>query len=117
MHGVPITRPNDASGTIGYVAPEQVVNMRGVDARADIYSIGATLYTLLCGSLPLDLPGDDNQTEQLRCVLHEDRVPIGRRAPDLPVRLAAAVDQACQRDVALRYRSAEEFQQALNEAL
>ena len=117
MHGVPITRPNDASGTIGYVAPEQVLNMRGVDARADIYSIGATLYTLLCGSLPLDLPGDDNQTEQLRCVLHEDRVPIGRRAPDLPVRLAAAVDQACQRDVALRYRSAEEFQQALNEAL
>ena len=117
LHGIPITRPNDASGTIGYVAPEQIVNMRGVDARADVYSVGATLYALLCGSLPLELPGDDNQTEQLRCVLHEERIPIRRRVPDLPVRLATAVDRACQRDVARRFASAEEFQQALNDSL
>ncbi|MGA2721486.1 MAG: FHA domain-containing serine/threonine-protein kinase [Bryobacteraceae bacterium] len=117
LHGVPITKPNEASGTIGYVAPEQVVNMRGVDARADIYSIGATLYTLLCGSLPIDLPGDDKPTEQLQRVLHADRIPIGRRAPDVPARLATVVDQACQRDAARRHASAAEFQQALSEAL
>src|ERR1035437_4296650 len=116
MHGVPITKPNDASGTIGYVAPEQVVNMRGVDVRADIYSIGATLYALLCGSLPLDLPGDDNQTEQLRCVVHEDRIPIRRRARDVPTRRAVGVVGACERDFTRRYASAEDFQQALNEA-
>lgn len=116
LHGVPITKPNEASGTIGYVAPEQVVNMRAVDARTDIYSLGATLYVLLSGHLPLDLPGDDRPTEQLQCVLHQERIPISRRVPDLPSRLAAAVDRACQREATRRFPTAEEFQLALSEA-
>ena len=115
LDGVPITRPNEASGTIGYVSPEQIINMRGVDARADIYSIGATFYLLISGSLPLELPGDDKQSEQLRHVVHDDRIPIRRRSPGLPAHLASALDRACQRDCRLRFASAEEFQQALIE--
>ena len=117
LDGVPITRPNEAAGTIGYVAPEQIINMRGVDARADIYSTGTTFYVLLCGSLPLELPGGDNQPEQRRRVLHDDRIPIRRQAPDVPARLAVALDRACQREFTLRFVSADEFQRALNEAL
>jgi serine/threonine-protein kinase len=116
LHGVRITRPNDASGTIGFMAPEQVVNFSGLDKRADVYSLGATLYFVLTGNYPIDLPGDDQQAEQLRCVLHSERIPIRRRVPKIPARLAAVVDQACQREVSRRFRDAEEFQQALRDA-
>ena len=42
-----LTRPNDASGTLGFMPPEQVVNFSGLDVRADIYSLGASLYFIL----------------------------------------------------------------------
>jgi len=50
------------SGTLFYMAPEQMVPGRQVDARADIYSIGVVLYEMLKGELPLgmDLPSELN---------------------------------------------------------
>ncbi|MGL4422052.1 MAG: HD domain-containing phosphohydrolase, partial [Gemmataceae bacterium] len=43
-------------GTIGYMAPEQVRNARDVDARADVFGVGATLYFMLTGRDPFDPP-------------------------------------------------------------
>jgi serine/threonine-protein kinase len=40
------------AGTVHYIAPEQAKGQGGIDARADIYALGATLYHLVTGSLP-----------------------------------------------------------------
>jgi len=57
VHGeqdVSITVAHQAVGTPDYIAPEQLEDSRSVDARADIYSLGGTLFTLLTGKAPRD---------------------------------------------------------------
>ena len=49
------TRTGAALGTLGYIAPEQLDSAKHVDGRADVYSIGATLYMFLVGTSPRDL--------------------------------------------------------------
>jgi serine/threonine protein kinase len=49
-----VTLANVAMGTPAYMAPEQAENAAGVDHRADIYSLGCTLYVLLTGRAPFE---------------------------------------------------------------
>ena len=51
-----ITGTDQAMGTADYMAPEQVSNSRSADIRADIYSLGCTLYKLLAGRAPFEMP-------------------------------------------------------------
>lgn len=52
--GNPITLVNSAMGTPAFMAPEQAVDAASVDARADIYSLGCTLYDLVTGRPPFE---------------------------------------------------------------
>jgi serine/threonine-protein kinase len=47
-----MTQTGTAIGTPDYIAPEQILGQRGIDGRADIYSLGATLYHLVTGRVP-----------------------------------------------------------------
>jgi serine/threonine protein kinase len=49
------TRTGVSMGTVGYMAPEQRENARGVGPPADLYSVGATLYAMVTGCEPPDL--------------------------------------------------------------
>lgn len=81
--------PSKLEGTLAYIAPEQTGRMnRSVDARADFYSLGATLYELLTGQLPFPT------TDPLETVhAHIARIPVP------PVELDSAVGEAFSRIV------------------
>ncbi len=51
-----LTKDGARLGTIGYMAPEQVRNARGVDARADVFGLGASLFFMLTGRDPFEPP-------------------------------------------------------------
>ncbi len=102
-------------GTPRYMAPEQAAGHAGkLDRRADVYSLGATLYHLLTGEPPI--PG-----ETLMEVLHnlstsEPRAP---RAidPDIPADLEAIVMKCLEKDRSARYDSARALAEDLGRFL
>ena len=78
-------------GTDDYLAPEQIVNSDDVDIRADIYSLGATLYFLLTGYSPFE---DVTMAYQklLRHLAQRPK-PIREFRPDVPLALVGVVDK------------------------
>ena len=70
-------------GTADYVAPEQAVNSSLVDPRADIYSLGCTLYFLLTGHPPFDF---GSPLERMNAHQHQPPASILDDRPDAPIR-------------------------------
>jgi eukaryotic-like serine/threonine-protein kinase len=107
-----LTIDGDVRGTLGFLAPEHVRDLRGVGPEADQYGAGATLYYLLTGEYTYDFPEDDFQ-ECLRIVLHEDARPISEVRPDVPQGLAAVIHRSLARESTERFPDAESMRQAL----
>jgi serine/threonine protein kinase len=92
MHGERRTHAQLTLGTLWYIAPEQAQNS-GVDARADVYSLGASLYEALCGRVIFPY---DNVARVLAAHIGEQAVPPGQLVPNIP----PAVDQLVMRCIA-----------------
>jgi WD40 repeat protein len=92
-------------GTPSYMPPEQAKG-ESVDARADVYSLGAILYHLLVGNAPYQ---GKNSTDTIRQLLMGPPPDIRKLQPKIPKDLLAIVEKAMQRDLALRYPSAKEL--------
>jgi serine/threonine protein kinase len=60
-----LTKTGTVMGTLGFMAPEQRLDAKGVDVRADVYAIGATLYTLLTNRTNMDLFAAEQDDEVL----------------------------------------------------
>lgn len=92
-------------GTADYLAPEQALDSHRVDARADIYSLGCTLYFLLTGQPPFP-----EGTLPQRLMKHQKEMPPEIRAarPDVPEDLAAICFKMMAKKPADRYASAEQ---------
>jgi serine/threonine protein kinase len=73
------TRTNTMMGTLAYMAPEQRSSARRVDGRSDVYSVGATLYTLVTLKEPHDIFAQELHTELLAGV-HEELATFIRNA-------------------------------------
>ncbi len=92
-------------GTPHFMSPEQIRGER-LDARSDLWSLGATGYRLLSGRTPFE--GRDTK-EIVRAVLTSDPRPLRETAPSADARLVALVESLLQRDPAKRPTSAAQL--------
>jgi serine/threonine-protein kinase len=101
------TRTGDVFGTPAYMSPEQA---RGetdwIGPAADVYSLGATLYTLLTGAAPFE---GDNALVILERVRSGRPAPPRQRAAGVPAALEAVCRKAMAREPADRYATAAEL--------
>jgi serine/threonine protein kinase len=101
-----IAHDENVLGTADYLAPEQAINSHGVDHRADLYSLGCTLYYLLTGHPPFcegTLPQRlmKHQTEQPPSI-YEDR-------PDAPQSLVDICSKMMVKSPDGRYQTAQQI--------
>jgi serine/threonine-protein kinase len=103
------TRTGVLLGTPGYMSPEQIKNSKGVDGRADLWSVGVIFYELLTGSSPFPA---DNEFARLTSVLVEELKPVEQVMPHL-ASWGAFFQRALAKDPAYRFQTADEMASAL----
>jgi len=106
----PLTVTGTVMGTPDYLAPEQAVNSATADIRADIYSLGCSLYQLLTGEVPF--PGGSPREKIDRHAISEPR-PLADLRPDVPVALAGVIARMMAKAPAERYQTPAEVATAL----
>ncbi|MGH7226218.1 MAG: serine/threonine-protein kinase, partial [Gemmataceae bacterium] len=109
-----LTGAGQMLGTPGYVAPEQTLDAAQADIRADIYSLGCTLYYLLTGQPPYR---GRNLTEILQAHQTTEARPLNLVRADVPEELAAVVRRMMAKEPAKRYQTPAEVVQALSAAV
>jgi serine/threonine-protein kinase len=106
-----LTASGSVFGTISYASPEQLKDTKSANARADVYSMGATAFELLCGE---PAAGRGGMTEVMARILSGEiqRHPAKLRA-DVPPGLDAWVACALDGDPTNRFSSARHMLDAL----
>ena len=79
-----MTATGQAMGTADYMAPEQASDSHSVDIRADLYSLGCTLYKLLSGRAPFGGPEHRGTLEKMHAHVHQQPAFIRRLVPEVP---------------------------------
>jgi len=92
-----------------FTSPE-LTRQTELDARADIYSLAATLFCILSGHRPFSAP---TYVELIRAIRWESPPLLSDVRPDISAALSAAVARAMEKDVAARYATMDDFSAAL----
>jgi serine/threonine protein kinase/formylglycine-generating enzyme required for sulfatase activity len=98
-----MTGTGQALGTVDYIAPEQASDSHHVDIRADIYSLGCTLYNLLSGHAPYHGPKYHSPIQKLLGHGHDPVPPIQRLRAEVPGDLVAVIERMLAKDPAQRF--------------
>ncbi len=106
------TQVGAVMGSPPYMSPEQAKGLE-LDARADIYALGATFYELLCGSAPNNAT---TFTELMNFVMGPPPPTLRQRAKHVPARVADLIDRCMERDLSRRFQSYDALMDALDEA-
>jgi len=104
------TRTSVTMGTPAYMSPEQARSAKAAEPRSDLYSVGVILYELLTKKRPFE---GESGNELVVKICTEPPLPIRQVRPDLPPRLASAVEHALVKIPAGRYEGAQAFAHAL----
>ncbi len=97
-----MTQEGGGMGTLDYISPEQAMDSHDVDIRADLYSLGCTLYFLLTGKPPF--AGGEALQKLLKHRLDEP-VPVEQLRPDVPPGVAAVVRKLMAKRPEDRYQT------------
>ncbi len=95
-----------AYGTPYYISPEQIRGEMNVDGRADLYSLGATLYHMVTGRVPFDAP---TPSAVMHKHLKDELVPADHLVKDLSTGVGEVIEVAMAKNRDKRYQSAEEM--------
>jgi serine/threonine-protein kinase len=103
----------DGSGTVAgtpaYLSPEQLCGWQ-LDGRSDLFSLGVTLYQLLCGNLPFH---GDSLAQLMYKIANEAHANLLSANPSLPLSLAEIIDRALAKQPQNRYQCGEDMARAL----
>jgi len=105
-----LTQTSAVMGSPYYMAPEQMMSSKDVDARADVWALGVILYELLAGAPPFVA---DTMAEIVFMVTQRDPPPLQTRRPDVPPELAGAIARCLTREPAQRYPNVAKLAAAL----
>lgn len=97
-------------GTVDYLSPEQAIDSHTVDGRADIYSLGCTLYFALVGHPPFP---EGPSTQRLLAHQSQEPVSIRKKRPDVPEDLVAICSRMMAKRRENRYQTAGQVVDAL----
>lgn len=107
------TITSNAMGSVHYISPEQA---RGgfSDERSDIYSLGVTMYEMICGQVPFS---GDNTVSVALLHIEEEPTPLKELEPSLPISAEKIIQKCMQKKPERRYSSATELIADLKRAL
>ncbi|MEO1527550.1 MAG: serine/threonine-protein kinase [Planctomycetota bacterium] len=108
-----LTSVGQLMGTLDYMSPEQAEHPESVDYRADIYSLGATLFRLLAGRAPLAAAPDLSPLAKLKLLAEHQPPRLDTLRPALPEELVALVAQMLDRKPTSRPPSASHVAEKL----
>jgi serine/threonine-protein kinase len=105
-----LTQTSAVMGSPYYMAPEQMMSSKDVDARSDIWALGIILYELLTGAPPF---AADTMAEIVFMVTQRDPPPLGTKRADVPPQLATVIERCLSREPAQRYVNVAKLAAAL----
>jgi hypothetical protein len=106
----PMTRTGVAIGTAGYMAPEQAVGAKDVDARADVFALGCVLYECLIG---VPAFAGEQPVAILAKLLHQEPTPLRQLRPEIPEVFSQLVERMLAKERAERPQGGAEVSAAL----
>jgi serine/threonine protein kinase len=98
-----LTKTGSTLGTVGYMAPEQILS-RGVDKRADLFSVGVILYEMITGRRPFT---GDNDASVVKAITDSIPDPIARFKSGVTGELQQVINKALAKDPSIRYQHAD----------
>jgi serine/threonine protein kinase len=106
-----LTQTGVIVGTAFYLSPEQLLEDRNLDQRADIYSLGCILYEMLTGAPPFT---GASLSEVAARILRALAPPVRQVDPAVPEAVDRAIGRALEKSAAARFATMEEFAAALS---
>jgi serine/threonine protein kinase len=110
-----LTQPGATMGTVDYMAPEQWENSASADIRADIYSLGCTLYFLLTGKPPYGEPAYGSSRKKLMAHAVAPIPSLLENCPEAPAELQEVCETMMAKDPRDRYAAPAEVAKAVAE--